>query len=179
MQAGSTNMTIGRHITPTLKLVRLLGAGGMGSVWEAENLVLRSHVAVKMLAPGYIDDEKSITRFKQEAQRAARVRSPHVATVFDHGMTTGDEPYIVMELLEGETLADRIKRHRSLPLDEIELLVGQTAKALAAAHKLGVVHRDIKPANLFIVDNEGEPFVKVLDFGIAKQMDTPPDLTTA
>lgn len=171
-------MTIGRHITPTIKLIRELGKGGMGQVWAAENQVLCSLVAVKMMARNYIDDDKSIARFKQEAQRAARVRSPHVATVFDHGMTVEGEPYIVMELLEGETLSDRIKRLGSLPLDEIQALIGQIAKALAAAHKLGVVHRDIKPANLFIVDNGGEPFVKVVDFGIAKQMDAPPDMTS-
>lgn len=172
-------MAIGRNISPSLKLVRLLGEGGMGTVWAAEHQVLGSQVAVKMLAQGYLEDEKSIARFKQEAQRAAKVRSPHVATVFDHGMTAEKEPYIVMELLEGETLGDRIKRLGCLPLHEIEGVIGQTAKALTAAHKLGVVHRDIKPSNLFLVDNEGELFVKVLDFGIAKQMDVPPDLTTS
>ncbi|HRI66492.1 MAG TPA: serine/threonine-protein kinase [Polyangium sp.] len=171
-------MTIGRHITPTLKLVREIGKGGMGRVWAAENLSLGSPVAIKMMFPGYADDEKSTTRFKQEAQRAARVRNPHVATIFDHGVTAEGEPFIVMEWLEGETLAQRIQRNGPLPVDEIELLVGQTAKALAAAHRLGVVHRDVKPANLFIVDNGGEPFVKVVDFGIAKQMDAETDTTT-
>ena len=172
-------MAIGRHVSPSLKLVRQIGEGGMGTVWAAEHQVLGSQVAVKMLAQGYIEDEKSIARFRQEAQRAAKVRSPHVATIFDHGMTAEKEPYIVMELLEGETLGDRIKRLGCLPLHEIESVIGQTAKALTAAHKLGVVHRDIKPSNLFLVDNEGELFVKVLDFGIAKQMDVPPDLTTS
>ncbi len=171
-------MTIGQHITPTIKLVRKLDEGGMGTVWAAENLALGSLVAVKMLTRDYADEDKSIARFKQEAQRAARVRSPHVATVFDHGMTASGEPYIVMELLEGETLKDRIKRIGALPLEEVETLLRQTAKALTAAHRLGVVHRDIKPANLFIVDNDGEPFLKVVDFGIAKQMDVAPDLTT-
>ena len=171
-------MTTGLHITPTIKLIRKLDEGGMGTVWAAENLALDSLVAVKMLTRDYADEPKSIARFKQEAQRAARVRSPHVATIFDHGMTVDGEPYIVMELLEGETLRERIKRIGALPLEEVETLLRQIAKALTAAHKLGVVHRDIKPANLFIVDNGGEPFVKVVDFGIAKQMDVPPDLTT-
>jgi len=178
MRPDSTAMTTGRLITPTLKLVREIGEGGMGTVWAAENLALGSPVAVKMLAREYADEDRSIVRFKQEAQRAARVRSPHVATVFDHGMTADGEPFIVMELLEGENLRDRIKRDGTLSLEAVKTLVGQTAKALAAAHKLGVVHRDIKPANLFIVDNEGEPFVKIVDFGIAKQMDVPPDFTT-
>lgn len=178
MRTNATAMTIGRLLTPTLELVHELGVGGMGKVWAANHLALGSPVAVKMLLREYIDDDASIVRFKQEAQRAARVRSPHVATVFDHGMTAEGEPYIVMELLEGEPLHKRIKRNGALPLDEIEILVRQTAKALTTAHKLGVVHRDIKPANLFVVDNEGEPFIKVVDFGIAKQMDAPPDLTT-
>ncbi len=93
--------------------------------------------------------------------------------IHDHGVTPDGEPFIVMELLEGETLGRRIKQFGALPAEDVVLLIGQTAKGLAAAHRLGVVHRDIKPENLFITDNGGDPFVKVLDFGIAKQMDVP------
>jgi eukaryotic-like serine/threonine-protein kinase len=171
-------MTIGQLVTPTIRLVRKIGRGGMGTVWAAEDLRLESQVAVKLLEPDYWNDERAVARFRQEAQRAAKVRSPHVTTVFAHGVTDQGEPFIVMELLEGETLEDRLRQRGALPIDEVAELVKQTAKGLVAAHKLGVVHRDIKPGNLFILNNDGEPFVKVVDFGIAKQMDLPPDLTT-
>jgi serine/threonine protein kinase/O-acetyl-ADP-ribose deacetylase (regulator of RNase III) len=170
-------MTIGRFVTPTLKLVRLLGQGGMGGVWEAENLTLRNFVAVKMMVRGYADDENSVAKFKEEAQRAARINNPHVTKVYDFGVAASGEPYIVMELLKGETLGKCIKRCGALPANEVAELIRQCAVGLAAAHKMGVVHRDIKPENLFIIDNAHRPFVMVLDFGIAKEMDVPPTKT--
>jgi serine/threonine-protein kinase len=164
-------MQTGQHVTPTIKLVRPLeDQGAMGSVWVAEHIALGTRVAVKFMAPSYADDERSILRFQQEAQAAARIQSPHVTTVFDHGITAEGQPYIVMELLEGETLQKRITRGGPMPIEEIVRLVRQTARGLGSAHRLGIVHRDIKPANLFLIDVEGEPFVKVLDFGIAKQV---------
>lgn len=171
-------MTIGQLVTPTLKLVRQIGEGAMGTVWKAENLKLGSFYAVKKLVREYADSEKSVARFKEEAQRAARISNPHVTKVFDYGVTTGDEPYIVMELLKGETLGACIKRCGALPAEEVADLIGQTADGLVAAHAEGIVHRDVKPANLFIVDNAGRPFIMIVDFGIAKQMDSPPTKTT-
>ncbi|MDI1447001.1 serine/threonine-protein kinase [Polyangium sp. 6x1] len=170
-------LNAGQHLTPTLKLLRCLGMGGMGSVWAAENLALGTQVAVKLMAPVHISNAPSTQRFRQEAQAAARIRSPYVATVFDHGMTEDGQPYIVMELLEGETLKRRLQRLGPLPPEDVLRLFGQTARGVGAAHKLGVIHRDIKPDNLFVIDDEGEPFVKVLDFGIAKQLDATSDLT--
>jgi serine/threonine protein kinase len=172
------NMRAGQNITPTIRLLRPLDQGGMGLIWVAEHLALNTHVAVKFMAPGYTEDPKFARRFQQEAQSAARLRSPHVTQVFDHGTTPDGEPYIVMELLSGETLRQRMLRSAPLPLDEVVRLVEQTATALDAAHRLGIVHRDIKPENLFILDVGGKPFVKVLDFGIAKQLQTDPRLTT-
>ena len=171
-------LNAGEHVTPTLKLVRCLGMGGMGSVWAAENLTLGTQVAVKLMAPMHVSNEPSILRFRQEAQAAARIRSPYVATVFDHGMTEDGQPYIVMELLEGETLKRRLQRLGPRPPEDVLRLFGQTARGVGAAHKLGVIHRDIKPDNLFVIDVEGEPFVKVLDFGIAKDLDATSGLTS-
>jgi serine/threonine protein kinase len=171
-------MQTGQHVTPTIKLVRPLDQGAMGAVWVAEHLALDTLVAVKFMAPGYADNERSVLRFRQEAQAAARIKSPHVTTVFDHGITTEGQPYIVMELLEGETLGERIKRAGPMLIEEVVRLVRQTARGLGSAHRLGVVHRDIKPANLFLIDVEGEPFVKVLDFGIAKQVQAEPGATS-
>lgn len=168
-------MVAGQHVTPTIKLVRLLGKGGMGAVWAAEHLALGTHVAVKLMAPGYADDEMSVLRFRQEAQAAAGIKSPHVTTVFDHGVTAENQPYIVMEMLEGETLREFMaKRHQlgaQMTLAEVVNLVVQTAQGLDAAHKLRVWHRDIKPDNLFVIDVGGKPFIKIVDFGLAKRAD--------
>jgi serine/threonine protein kinase len=171
-------MHAGQHITTTIKLLRPLEQGGMGHIWVAKHATLNTEVAVKFMAPGYAEDAKLSQRFTQEAQLAARLQSPHVAQVFDHGVTPDREPYIVMELLSGETLRRRMNRSGPMAVEEVLLLAQQTAMALDAAHKLGIVHRDIKPENLFIIDVGGRPFIKVLDFGIAKQLRADPRLTT-
>ncbi|WP_437523846.1 serine/threonine-protein kinase [Sorangium sp. So ce726] len=159
-----------QQITPTIRLVRPLAEGAMGRVWVARHLALNTDVAVKFMAPASVSDPELAARFRQEAQAAANIKSPHVAQILDFGVTPEGEPYIVMELLEGETLGQRLRRVRRLPLRDLLQLVTQAAKALSRAHRLGIVHRDIKPDNIFLVDVEGEMFVKVLDFGIAKQL---------
>jgi serine/threonine protein kinase len=161
-------MQPGQQITPNLRLVRLLGQGGMGSVWLAEHLTLKTHVAVKFMAPLYLDSPDLVQRFQTEAVAAARLKSPHVAQIFDHGIKADGTPYIVMEFLEGEDLNSLLTRRNSLSLKEIFSIVEQVAKALGRAHNLGIVHRDIKPENIFLVSLDGELLVKVLDFGIAK-----------
>src|SRR5262249_44988052 len=98
----------------------------------------------------------------------AQIKSPHVAQVFDHGVTADGAPYIVMELLDGEDLKQRVRRLGPLPPAEVARIISQAASALGRAHRLGIVHRDIKPDNLVSLDIEGELFVKVLDFGVAK-----------
>jgi len=163
----------GQNVTASIRLIERLrnGTGGMGQVWLAEHLALGSRVAVKFMAPELIENQSHISRFTKEAQIAARLQSPHVARVTDHGTTAEDEPFIVMELLKGENLRGRMVRLGPRPLDEVCLLLNHAAKALSEAHREGLVHRDIKPDNLFVLDNEGEPFLKVLDFGIAKRID--------
>lgn len=151
----------------SLRLERLVGRGAMGTVWTAEHLGLRSTVAVKFMAQAMMDDPVSLMRFQQEAKAAAEIRSPHVVRVFDHGATEEGVPYIVMELLDGESLDRRMKRLGRLPLPEVATIVRQSARALAKAHERGIVHRDIKPGNIF-VSSDDELFVKVVDFGVAK-----------
>jgi serine/threonine-protein kinase len=158
------------QLTPVLRLVRELGKGGMGHVWVADHATLRTQVAVKLLAERTAGRPDAISRFSAEAAAAARIRSPHVVQVFDHGFA-GGVPYIVMELLEGEDLAHRLERERRLPVAEVVTIVRQLCKALEKAHALGVVHRDVKPANVFLVSGMDGPFVKVLDFGLAKHED--------
>ncbi len=158
----------GYMVSKHVKLVRLLGRGGMGSVWIADHLGLKTQVAVKFVSEMHASDPAMRTRFQREATSAAQIGSPHIVNIHDHGITGDGIPYMVMELLDGEDLSVRIKRAAPLPLDEVAKIVSQTCKALGKAHRRGIVHRDIKPSNIFLLDTEGDVFVKVLDFGIAK-----------
>jgi hypothetical protein len=157
----------GDAIGPRLTLVRKLGQGGMGTVWIADHATLGARVAVKFVSEKALHDPSIIARFASEAAAAARIRSPHVVQVFDHGVELG-VPYIVMELLEGESLASLLARAGRLSPQETLAIVRPVCKALAYAHANGVVHRDIKPGNVFIAKTGGETIVKVLDFGLAK-----------
>jgi serine/threonine-protein kinase len=163
MEVGS-----GQYITAKLRRIRLLGQGGMGSVWEAEHLGLKTRVAVKLMSSGLTWDAALVMRFRNEAVAAARIKSPHIVQVFDEGVTPEGVPYIVMELLEGEDLGKRLKRAGPLPLPDVVAVVVQVARALAKAHAADIVHRDIKPANIFLTEQDGALLVKVLDFGVAK-----------
>ena len=164
----------GSHVTPNVRLVSLLGTGGMGSVWVADHLGLVTQVAVKFVSKELLESDTTIVaRFNREAALSAQIRSPHVVQIHDHGFTDDGTPFIVMELLDGETLTERIDRKGTLTLSDCGQLITQTSKALARAHRLGIVHRDIKPDNLFLVESEFELFFKVLDFGIAKQRKMP------
>jgi serine/threonine protein kinase len=160
----------GTYITPTVRLVRQLGQGGMGSVWVADHLALRTQVVVKFMAERLASDAVSVARFTREAAAAAQIKSPHVVQVFDHGVTPQGIPFIVMELLEGNDLGHHLKqRNGFLSPQELASILWQVAKALGKAHERGIVHRDIKPENIFLCDGgSGETFVKLLDFGIAK-----------
>ncbi|HLM74061.1 MAG TPA: protein kinase [Polyangiaceae bacterium] len=158
-------LVVGKNV----RLVRLLGEGGMGCVWVADHLTLQTEVAVKFISSELVKDEQALKRFTSEATASAQIKSPHVVQVFDHGVWS-DLPYIVMELLVGEDLEGRIARGGPLSLEETALIVKQSAKALSQAHTLGIVHRDIKPANVFLTSPDGEVFVKLLDFGIAKRL---------
>ena len=159
------------YVTPNVCLVRQLGEGGMGSVWLADHLSLNTRVAVKFVSADLVKTEPTILeRFKREAALCAQIKSPHVVQTYDHGVMQDGRPYIVMELLEGESLQDRLERAGPLNFADAKQVVTQTCKALTRAHKLGIIHRDIKPDNLFLTPDEDEPFLlKVLDFGIAKQ----------
>ena len=161
----------GTMVNANVRLVELLGTGGMGSVWLADHLGLDARVAVKLISPALVQSDRSLAeRFKREASICARIRSVHVVQTFDHGVMEDGRPYIVMELLEGCTLTDRVESGGPLQLREVGMVVAQVAKVLHRAHALGIVHRDVKPDNIFVTDSDYELFVKVLDFGIAKQV---------
>jgi serine/threonine-protein kinase len=159
----------GDPITPSIRLVRELGSGGMGSVWVADHAALQTQVVVKFMHVQLSGDRDSVLRFSREAAAGANVKSPHVVQVLDHGIAPDGAPFIVMELLEGSDLAAHCERNGPMTPVEVDHVISQTCKALARAHERGIVHRDIKPQNIFLTNvGGGELFVKVLDFGIAK-----------
>jgi serine/threonine-protein kinase len=167
----------GALVGDKLRLTRLLAKGGMGSVWQAEHLGLDTSVAVKFMSPEAVEHPEAVERFRREATAAAKIKSPHVVQILDHGVTPDRAPYIVMELLEGEDLGKRITRAGALPLPLVVEIMKQACKALSRAHQLGIVHRDVKPENIFLTENDGELLVKVLDFGIAKHVETDPSFS--
>jgi len=165
---------IGRHIN-NYEVVSLLGEGGMGTVYLALHPIMGRKAAIKVLKPELARDESLVTRFFNEARAANAIRHPNIIDIIDVGLLPDDNvPYMLMEFLEGESLATRLDRVRPLDVGSAVEIAAQTASALAAAHSKGIVHRDLKPDNLFLVPDEmvgsGER-VKVLDFGIAKLRD--------
>ncbi|MEO6600462.1 MAG: protein kinase [Polyangiaceae bacterium] len=156
-----------RVLVGRYRLDERLGAGGMGSIWRAQHLVLAAPVAVKLIDREAIPDEETLARFMREAQSAATLRSPHVVQILDYGVDD-KLPFIVMELLDGENLAQRLRRLSRLSSTETARVVTHIGRAVARAHEAGIVHRDLKPENVFLIRNEDEEIAKVLDFGVAK-----------
>jgi eukaryotic-like serine/threonine-protein kinase len=148
-------------------LVRPLAKGGMGSVWIARHRDLEIDVTVKFMAPSLVAEAEARMRFEREAKVAARLRSQHVVQVHDYGVED-ETPYIIMELLKGESLSTRIEREGRLAPAVMARLLIQICKALRTAHEAGLVHRDLKPGNVFLALKDDDEVVKVLDFGIAK-----------
>ncbi|WP_437674455.1 protein kinase domain-containing protein [Sorangium sp. So ce131] len=161
------SIAAGQVLSERYRLIRPVGQGAQASVWVAEHLALSTHVAVKLIDPELAKQEEARERFRREATAAAQLRSAHVVQIIDHGIE-GEQPFIVMELLEGEDLFERLARRQRLTLQETSKIVTQVARALTRAHGAGIVHRDLKPENFFISANEDEEVVKILDFGIAK-----------
>jgi serine/threonine protein kinase len=162
----------GQVISGRFRLERLLGRGGMGTVWEARHLSLQTQIAIKFLNSDLSRRHDVLARFAREATSAARIRSPHVVSILDSGFTDDGHGFIAMELLRGDDLGRRLARFVTLTVSETALLVTQVARGLAKAHSVGVVHRDLKPENIFIVDEDDAFIVKILDFGIAKSIGT-------
>lgn len=157
----------------------LVGCGGMGTVWAGRHVNLGTLVAIKFIRPQFAERPDARRRFEIEARAAASVKSVHAVQVYDFGTTEGGLPYIVMEFLEGESLAETVQRVGPIAAHEVAKIISQASRALSKAHKAGIVHRDLKPDNVFLATNvenaESDlPYtVKLVDFGIAKIVDAP------
>ena len=167
MDASLVGTVLGRYA-----LVRLIGVGGMGAVYEAMHQDLGRRAAIKTLHERSLADPGARQRFLQEGQAAARIRHANVADVYDVAID-GDHPYLVMELLEGEDLSRLIERHGPLSVQRAADLLLPVVAAVSAAHAQGVLHRDLKPQNIFLCKVGAGVRPKVLDFGISK-LDAPP-----
>jgi serine/threonine protein kinase len=162
----------GTVVAGKYRVERILGRGAMGSVWFATHTSLGHGVAIKFIHPDLARSAQARRRFDTEAKAAAKLKSRHVAQVYDHGVSETEQPYIVMEFLEGQSLESVIDARGALPVAEVITVIEQAARALETAHRAGVVHRDLKPDNVMLAtDPEAKPFgytVKLVDFGIAK-----------
>lgn len=160
---------IGRSIG-NYKIVRVLGEGGMGTVYLAEHPMIGKRVAVKMLRPDLGADPGLVSRFFQEARAVNAIGHPNIVDISDFGHTSDGIVYFVMELMEGQSLREHLTAHTSMPLDQMLLVARQICDALAAAHRAGIIHRDLKPDNIFLVKDPTTAGVrgKLFDFGVAK-----------
>jgi serine/threonine protein kinase len=153
----------------TYKVLRKLGEGGMGAVYLAEHSLLGRRAAIKVLQPELSRNQDIVQRFFNEARAATAIADPGIVQIFDFGYHTDGSAYIVMELLEGEPLANRLKYKGRISVDELFPIAMHVAEAVVAIHAAGVVHRDLKPANIYLThDEEGGERAKILDFGIAR-----------
>ena len=169
---------IGQTLRGTYRILSVLDQGGMGLVFEAEHTRLRRRVAVKVLARHLTSDAQALARFNREAEIISQLEHSHIVQIQDFDTTEQGEPYIVMELLKGESLSERLERDGCLPITECARITHQVASGLFTAHQASIVHRDLKPANIFLTNVPGQGrVVKLLDFGISKRVGVGRSLT--
>jgi eukaryotic-like serine/threonine-protein kinase len=160
----------GQVLDGKYRIVRLIGEGGMGAVFEGENVRISRRVAIKVLHGAALEKAETVQRFEREAQAAGRIGSDHILEILDLGTLSDGERYMVMEFLNGETLSARIKHHTRLTPEQIVPLIRQALVGLGAAHQAGIIHRDLKPDNIFVLHEKTgiRDYVKIIDFGISK-----------
>lgn len=162
-------VVVGALLVGKYRVTRELGRGGMAAVYEAEHIDIGKKIAIKVLAAELASSAIVVERFIREARAAASVKSPYIVEVYDSGRLEDDRPFIAMELLEGESLYDRMARVRLIDNRTTVRIIGQVAKGLMKAHAIGIVHRDLKPENIHLCkSDDGEEIAKILDFGLAK-----------
>ncbi len=166
---ASAKIQPGDILASKYRVIRSIGRGGMATVYEAENQSIAKRVAVKVLSADLTASNTVVERFLREARAAASVRSPYICDVYDSGRIDSGQPYLVLELLEGESLYEHMTRVREMDVATTLTIVSQVCRGLAKAHSQGIVHRDLKPENIFLTrDEDGNLLCKILDFGLAK-----------
>jgi tRNA A-37 threonylcarbamoyl transferase component Bud32 len=166
----------GTVIAERYTIVRQIGKGGMGKVYEAKHTSIDKKVAIKILNKDYSDDQEALERFQQEAKIAGSVGHINICEVLDFGTTGEGQPFLVMEYLEGDSVADMLDVRKTLPLNVALTIIRQVLDALEEVHSRGIVHRDLKPENIILANMKGHgTVVKLLDFGISKVMKTRTD----
>jgi serine/threonine-protein kinase len=168
LQTREAMLAPGNFVTDRLVVVRQLGKGGLGTVYEVEHRFTKHRRAVKVLHPQFRRDENVVERFLREASAASRIGNPHIVETYDAGYLDDGSPFIVMELLSGRALNELLKDKGQLSPADASGLLSQVCDAVQAAHDANIIHRDLKPENLFLTLREGKAFMKVLDFGISK-----------
>src|SRR4051812_46433018 len=159
---------VGAVLADRYQIVRRIGEGGMGAVYEAKHTVIGKRVAVKVLLEKFLAKSDFVARLLQEARLASSIGHEHIVDVTDFGTTTDGRSFVVMEFLEGEPLAQLVMREAPLPVERSLRIARQVASALGAAHAKGIYHRDVKPENVYLVRRGDADFVKVVDFGVSK-----------
>jgi serine/threonine-protein kinase len=164
------SLSTGEIIEGKYRIIRLIGEGGMGAVYEGENTRIHRRVAIKVLHQGVAENQEAVQRFEREAQAAGRIGNDHILEVIDMGTLSNGDYFMVMEFLDGEPLSERIHRVGRMRPEDVAPLVMQALEGLQAAHDAGIVHRDLKPDNIFILREKAgqKDFVKLIDFGISK-----------
>ncbi|MBL8192596.1 MAG: protein kinase [Blastocatellia bacterium] len=162
------SLPVERIVENKYRLDKLLGKGGMGAVYKAEDLRLGRSVAVKMLRGNMFNDQDAIRRFEREAKTSAKLTHPNIVAIYDYGQLATEGAYLVMEMVTGLTLKSKLAQEKMLPPSLVAELFEQILDAIKAAHSSGIIHRDLKPDNVLITEISGRKIVKILDFGIAK-----------
>ncbi|MDB4967193.1 MAG: serine/threonine protein kinase, partial [Myxococcales bacterium] len=170
---------VGQVLADRYRIIRLLGEGGMGQVYEAQHLNINKRFALKLLRPEVIGSPQSLQRFRQEAWAASSIGHENIVEIDDFATLPSGQVYLAMEFLDGQSLAERIRDGAALTVEDAVAVMIAVALGLAAAHDKGIVHRDMKPENVFLARKGGRVVAKILDFGIAKMTggDEPSNLT--
>ena len=159
---------VGTVLAERYAIVRRIGEGGMGAVYEARHAIIGKRVAVKVLLEKFLENQELIARLLQEARLASSIGHENIVDVTDYGTTSDGRAFVVMEFLDGEALAQLVVRDAPLPVERSLAILRQVCSALSAAHAKGIVHRDVKPENIYLVRRGELDFVKVVDFGVSK-----------
>ena len=168
VDAGRFDPLIGTVLAERYEVVRKIGEGGMGAVYEARHAVIGKRVAIKVLLDKFLENQELVARLLQEARLASSIGHENIVDVTDYGTTKDGRAFLVMEFLDGESLAQLVLRDAPLPVERSLNIVRQVASAISAAHAKGIVHRDVKPENIYLVRRGETDFVKVVDFGVSK-----------